>query len=614
MMNGLTMCAYTRWGRSLCNMLCMKGITSLMYVLLLIGVPLFGQTTLSFLPMDADKARTYDQISHIDLPENTRFLQPSIPSMEALQGNQQAVINLTVPMDADRNIQLLLVEQSIFNPGAKLSSSDGSEEYLLHDMGRHYQGQIDGLQGSMAAVSIFKGQLYATFSFEGKNYNLEQLQVGEHQRAAPYLLYPEPALSSSFTCHTDDLEDIMELPFVKEIERKSKHARSVSNIQIYLECDYKVYQDKGGVTNAANYATGLFNVVKTIYADAGVTLVISGLKVWNTPDPYGATSGNNSFEVLNAFEAENCSYDGHIAHLLSTSSANLGGIANRPGCSGGSYTGTIHGFSNIHTSYNSNLNVYSWSVNVLAHELGHNMSSPHTHACEWNGNNTQIDDCGNAYVSNPGSCYNASSPIIPTKGTIMSYCHLSTGNGIDLSTGFHSQVADKIFEFAGCLSNGVTGCPTASLDDLSANPTGQGATLTCSVTTGVSYYYWGYRSIGSSSYTYSPGTTSANQYTISSLSNGDYEFIVVLYCDTEGWGGFSCPQDFSVGGDCPNTVELSEVPIPSGTYEASNSIMADGMIMNNGQVTMSAGNTVDLNAGFEVAAGGIMEVMIEGCP
>ena len=41
----------------------------------------------------------------------------------------------------------------------------------------------------------------------------------------------------------------------------------------------------------------------------------------------------------------------------------------------------------------ANVPTYSWTVMVFTHEMGHLMGSRHTHACVWNGNNTQIDGC-----------------------------------------------------------------------------------------------------------------------------------------------------------------------------------------------------------------------------
>jgi hypothetical protein len=84
--------------------------------------------------------------------------------------------------------------------------------------------------------------------------------------------------------------------------------------------------------------------------------------------------------------------------------------------------------------------VYSWTLSTIAHELGHNFSSPHTHNCNWEvapGEFGQIDSCWNA----EGNCQ----PDIRGRvGTIMSYCHL-TGS-VNLSLGFGPLPGDRIRE------------------------------------------------------------------------------------------------------------------------------------------------------------------------
>jgi hypothetical protein len=70
-----------------------------------------------------------------------------------------------------------------------------------------------------------------------------------------------------------------------------------------------------------------------------------------------------------------------------------------------------------------------WAVDVVAHELGHNFGSGHTHDCNWN---PPIDSCV------ASSCYVQSYPRI---GTILSYCHL-TQYGTELR--FHPRVATLI--------------------------------------------------------------------------------------------------------------------------------------------------------------------------
>ena len=71
---------------------------------------------------------------------------------------------------------------------------------------------------------------------------------------------------------------------------------------------------------------------------------------------------------------------------------------------------------------------------------------------------------------------------------------------------------------------------------------------------------------------------------------------------------------------CNNLVDCQEnlyvpglgSPVDPGVYESSKNISSDGMIMN-GQVTYSAGETVDLMSGFEVMSGQEFDALIEGC-
>lgn len=130
---------------------------------------------------------------------------------------------------------------------------------------------------------------------------------------------------------------------------------------------------------------------------------------------------------------ESDGFNGDLAHLVSFDGG--GGIA---------YLSVVcsswgTGYSGISTWYNDVPN-YSWTIEVIAHELGHNFGSPHTHSCSWGDNwNQPIDCCGidAGYGDSNCSCDDAISTDADMEGggTIMSYCHL-TGTGIDLRKGF----------------------------------------------------------------------------------------------------------------------------------------------------------------------------------
>ena len=127
-------------------------------------------------------------------------------------------------------------------------------------------------------------------------------------------------------------------------------------------------------------------------------------------------------------------------------------------------------YSGIGSSYND-VPEYSWTIMVISHEIGHNIGSPHTHACVWNGDDTMIDGCGPeaGYPQNP-SC--PVGPLPPSGGTVMSYCHLIGSTGIDLGEGFHPQVAD-LFEDevdnASCLGPCESFIPTADFGVVSTS-------------------------------------------------------------------------------------------------------------------------------------------------
>jgi hypothetical protein len=79
------------------------------------------------------------------------------------------------------------------------------------------------------------------------------------------------------------------------------------------------------------------------------------------------------------------------------------------------------------------------------------MGLRHSHACVWNGNNTQIDDCGNVIATNnngtpEGICFVPTSPVLPgVNGTIMSNCNQLSGQAINFSVGFGPIVGQRLF-------------------------------------------------------------------------------------------------------------------------------------------------------------------------
>ncbi|MEL7163520.1 MAG: M12 family metallo-peptidase, partial [Bacteroidota bacterium] len=229
---------------------------------------------------------------------------------------------------------------------------------------------------------------------------------------------PAPDLGE---CATPDREIPYSPKELVDLDPARKDANNCVNV--YMEVDYSIFQQRGNVANTTDFITGLFNQTAVLYANENINLVMSELFVWSAQDPYNSSSSGGN---LDAFRRNRTSFNGDIAHLVSFQAS--GGVAYVDVLCANSFG---YGFSSINNSY-QNVPAYSWSVNVLAHELGHNFGSSHTHACVWNGNGTAIDGC----YRTEGSC---PSPGLPSGGgTIMSYCHL-TSAGVNFNKGFGTQ-------------------------------------------------------------------------------------------------------------------------------------------------------------------------------
>ena len=216
-------------------------------------------------------------------------------------------------------------------------------------------------------------------------------------------------------------------------------------------------------------------MVSGIYDNDGIDLQISEIFVWNTVDPYPSTS---SFDALEAFgDTRQDLFNGHLAHLISTVPAGNGGVAWLNVLCTNYDSFSSYGrfaYSNIDNDY-EDLPLYSWTINVVAHETGHNLGSPHTHWCGWEvsaGVFGAIDSC---YFTEEDDfsvqCYGGAD--VPRIGTIMSYCHLSMGTNLNLGFGpLPSDLMRSMIGGASCIAAPYLPNPTISqnINTLQCNP------------------------------------------------------------------------------------------------------------------------------------------------
>jgi len=318
---------------------------------------------------------------------------------------------------------------------------------------QHFRGIVKGQEGSLVALSYADGKMMGFISSPriGGNIAIEATG-GEGYHVAYYT--GDLSDFQHFHCGTEDSG----IGFSRDELTFQTESRSSSTcVRIYLEVDYDIYLSKGAsILAAGNYISGLYNQVATLFAAEQIKIVVSEIFIWNQPSPY---NGTTSSAMLNQFGQFRDQFNGDLAQLLSHKAS--GGIAYLNGFCRSNKDFSMS-FASIHTTFQQ-LPVYSWSVQVCAHELGHLFGSQHTHACVWNGNNTALDGC----YTVEGNCPQPGIPDQP--GTIMSYCHLTT-RGISFTQGFGLQPGNVMRSrvsasscLQSCLGGEETGCSKSTV-------------------------------------------------------------------------------------------------------------------------------------------------------
>jgi len=364
---------------------------------------------------------------HIPFVTEAEYLNPNKAVLKDIINQNSKIIELHIPTGSD-TIILEMFEVNFLSDGYQLRDSDG--ENYTNNNGRFYRGVVKNNRQSLAIACIYEDELRIVYSNVESNYRIQKTKEGD------YIHFHEQNLlvDDKIECFTSDPRMDIDKE-IANIIKKTKCVNEGNCIEVYLECDYQTYLDNNSdVLLTEDYVKKLMNEVITLYEIEDITILISEIFVWSSPDPYALLV--DPIEIVYEFmDQKNASgYNGRLAHLLST--RGLGGVAFRDVlCSDTAAFG-------ISTSLTNNIlpfPLYSISVKLVTHELGHNLGPHHTHNCVWNGDNTQIDDCGN--IGSSAVCFDPNNPIIPEDGgTIMSYCE------INFLYGFGPQPGDMIRE------------------------------------------------------------------------------------------------------------------------------------------------------------------------
>lgn len=506
----------------------------LLFAAFLISVSIIAQSKVAEKVTNLQKSNTdFKRVSVLSTTQNTINAEVNkvvegatlaaldLTKVNEVVNNRYNTIELEIPYQ-NQTISVLLYQSNPLVEGFHVDTDKGKN--IPYEKGVYYRGIINGNTNSVSAFNFFNGEFNGIISSSELG-NLVIGKLDKPNNQTEYIVYSDAKMKvlNQFGCNTKE-----EGVTVNTNNETNRDVNTEKCVTFYYEVDYNLYLNNGSnVTTTTNWMTSVSNNVQTLFEFDGISTALKSIFVWTETDPYNGIS-TSSGDYLSSFRSTRTVFDGDVGHLIGVDPGSLGGVA---------YLNTLctqsnYAYSDVNFAYLT-VPTYSWTVQVITHEFGHSLGSPHTHRCSWNGNNTAIDGCGQQAGFTEGSCPQGPIPVPEEKGTIMSYCHLISGVGISFNNGFGPQPAELLvnnIDSKACLSvdcintciNTITDITITNITTDSAlitwNDIGSNSSWQISVTSTLAAPVW--------------NTVDTNSYSVSGLNvNSYYRVRIRPLCD-----------------------------------------------------------------------------------
>ena len=234
-------------------------------------------------------------------------------------------ISLRIPVQKNKYIELELYKTKIISDNFVVRTSSANESEKINEPGLFYRGIVKGDPQSLAAISVFENSIRGLIADAGGNYVLAQVSDSDEN----YILYNDKKLKAKqdFDCdvpYSDFSRDSINI----DSSNIPKSSHGTHCVEVYIECDFHIYQRTGSTSDLLNYVTSLFNEVSTIYANENILVKVSEIFIWTNTDLYdGLTQAS---DILNLFRQTRLNnFNGKLAHLISSKGTYGTGVAGR---------------------------------------------------------------------------------------------------------------------------------------------------------------------------------------------------------------------------------------------------------------------------------------------
>lgn len=328
-----------------------------------------------------------------------------------------------------------------------------------------YRGTVNGDPATMVSLHYSEGDITG-FVQESDGHRIvigRDFTMARSQSATPHMIGEEAAMFgvdplSRFICGNEALpidDDAMRRKMSMPIVRKNAENAQAEDLRefkmaVVLREDIDSVMKRRGQTDeeVVQYFIKIVASMAQVYEqELNAYLYMAYFEKFTLEEPSGYFyDGREPGELLEEFSNDWSrrmnNVDRTVAHLYAlirpVGGGFVGGIAYLDQlCNkrhkGGYGVSTVYlGAPNVPGDPNRN-SAFVWDVFVAAHEMGHNIGSPHTHNCYWS---PPVDTCQLAFeIDRTDGCFTDRSLRRVIPGTIMSYCHLVNGDRTPLTFG-----------------------------------------------------------------------------------------------------------------------------------------------------------------------------------
>ena len=406
------------------------------------------------------------QLNVFEFTNSKTFVTKNAENTKSLTLKTNALINILegsesfyLPLIDNNFIIANLISFSVLDKNHTLivETENGQEiQNFKSDLKSFYIKIDDEIIGTFLS---FGDNLILTYKFDNRQFEINKIDN-------EFVLFDvnDCINQNSFSCAVEN-----EYQELSSSSNQSLSTTPPDCIELAIEIDQYTRNTFSSNTAASTWGHAIIAGVSQVYfGEVNVHINVVNTIIWNTTDPYASIindAGAMLTALRNHWTTNNSSISRDIVHLLTKrSNTGTGGIAYVDVLCDYSWGYAFSSDMNSNTSFSFPNPSYTWNLFVVAHEIGHNVGSSHTHWCGWAPDPSlgfsggPIDNCVNVQ----GSCPNNPTPQV---GTIMSYCHTtSSGAIIDFHPVVVSQALSPGVNSAGCL----TACPFYGCTDSTA--------------------------------------------------------------------------------------------------------------------------------------------------